>query len=156
MLTDRTAINQLSYKVIGCAITVHRELGPGLLERPYVLALAEELKLAGLAYRLGVPVPVVYRGKRLGRGYEVDCLVEGAIVLEVKSVRIVTEVHRKQLMAYLKLTKLPLGLLINFNVNLLRDGITRMINLPKPAREAQALVSDSNSEPARRALRGGG
>ena len=93
MLTDRTAINQLSYKVIGCAMNVHRELGPGLLERPYVLALAEELRLAGLAYRLGVPVPVVYRGKRLGRGYELDCLIEGSIVVEVKSVRTTTEVH---------------------------------------------------------------
>ena len=69
MLTDRTAINHLSYRVIGCAITVHRELGPGLLEKPYVLALAEELKLAGIACRLDVPVPVRYRGKLLGCGY---------------------------------------------------------------------------------------
>ena len=137
MLTDRPAINQLSYKVIGCAIAVHRELGPGLLERPYVLALAEELRLANLAYRLDVPVPVVYRGKRLGCGYKLDCLIERAIILEAKSIRAVAEIHQKQLLAYLKLMKLPLGLLINFNVAVLRLGITRVINLPRVEVEGQ-------------------
>lgn len=130
MLTDRTAINQLSYRVIGCAITVHRELGPGLLERPYVLAIAEELKLEGIHCRLGVPVPVSYRGRLLGCGDMMDAVVEGTIVLEAKSVKAVADIHGKQLLSYLKLTKLPLGLLINFNVAMLRDGLTRVINMP--------------------------
>ena len=84
--------------------------------------MAEELKQDGLAYRMDVPVPVFYRGKALGSGYRMDLLVEGTIVLEMKSVKAVIDIHRKQLISYLKLTKLPLGLLINFNVSLLRDG----------------------------------
>lgn len=144
MLTDRNSINRLSYRVLGCAIEVHRTLGPGLLEKPYVLALAEELSIDNITCRLDVPVPVSYRGKLLGCGYRIDVLVEETMILEVKSVKSVADVHRKQLLSYLKLTKLPLGLLVNFNVNLLRDGITRIINLP-------AVASEDKSQPARRA-----
>ena len=151
MLTDRTSLNKLSFKVLGCAIEVHRALGPGLLERPYVLAMAEEFKVQGIEYGLDVAVPVIYRGKALGCGYRVDVLVEESIVVEVKSVKEVAEIHRKQLLSYLKLTKLPLGLLINFNVGLLRDGVTRMINLPSVGRE----LAGEEASPARRASRGG-
>lgn len=132
MLTDRTSINKLSYQVIGCAIEVHRVLGPGLLEVPYVLALAEQLKVEGIDYELDVAVPVSYHGKPLGCGYRMDIVVASTIVLEIKSVRALIDVHHKQLLCYLKLTKLPLGLLINFNVSLLREGISRIINLPRP------------------------
>ncbi len=109
--------------------------------------MAEEFKVQGIRFRLDVAVPVVYRGKTLGCGYRMDVLVEETIIVEAKSVKEVGEIHRKQLLSYLKLTKLPLGLLINFNVGLLRDGVTRLINLPAVAREG--------TPPARRALRGG-
>ena len=155
MVTDRAAINALSYRVIGCAIAVHQELGPGLLERAYVLAMAEELKLEGIARRLDVPVPVFYRGKSLGCGYRMDMLVADAIVLELKSVNGIADIHQKQLMSYLKIAKLPLGLLINFNVSLLRDGITRVINLSRNATNQSPKDADLTDQPARRALRGG-
>ena len=157
MVTDRAAINALSYRVIGCAIAVHRELGPGLLERTYVLAMAEELNLEGIVRRLDVPAPVLYRGKSLGCGYRMDILVADTIVLELKSVNGTADIHHKQLMSYLKIAKLPLGLLINFNVSLLRDGITRIINLPRNnADQSQSnQVVDVLEQPARRAPRGG-
>ena len=144
MVTDRAAINALSYRVIGCAIAVHRELGPGLLERAYVLAMAEELNLEDIARRLDVPVPVFYRGKPLGCGYRMDVLVADTIVLEVKSVNGLADIHHKQLMSYLRIAKLPLGLLINFNVSLLRDGITRIINLPRDNSTDQGRGKDQS------------
>ena len=109
MVTDRAAINALSYRVIGCAIAVHRELGPGLLERAYVLAMAEELNFEGVVRRLDVPVPVLYRGKSLGCGYRMDILVAGTIALDLKSVNAIADIHHKQLMSYLKIAKAAAG-----------------------------------------------
>jgi GxxExxY protein len=128
MLTDRTAIDFLSYRTIGCALRVHRTLGPGVLEMPNILALAEELSAEAINYRLDVPMAVVYKGKSLGCGYRLDILVEDTIIVEVKSVKQVTDVHKKQLLSYLRLSGRPLGLLINFNVVLLQQGITRLAN----------------------------
>jgi GxxExxY protein len=128
MLTDRTAIDFLSFRTIGCALRVHRALGPGILEMPNILALGEELSAEAINYRRDVPVPVVYKGKSLGCGYRLDILVEDTIIVEVKSIRQVADVHKKQLLSYLRLTGRPLGLLINFNVPLLQQGITRLVN----------------------------
>ena len=128
VLTDPAAIDFLSYRTIGCALRVHKALGPGIVEHPNLLALAEELSAEAIRYRLDVPVSVVYRGKPLGYGYRLDLLVEDTLIVEVKSVKEVVDIHKKQLLSYLRLTRRPLGLLINFNVRLLQEGITRVIN----------------------------
>lgn len=119
--------NDLSYQAIGAAIDVHRALGPGLFERIYERALAIELKARGLEVLEQIELPVTYNGEDLGMGYRLDLLVEKKLVIEVKSVRAFDEVHMSQVMTYLKLTGLSLGLLMNFNVPLMRDGIQRVV-----------------------------
>ncbi|VGO12142.1 hypothetical protein PDESU_00693 [Pontiella desulfatans] len=122
-------LNELSEKVIGAAIRVHRELGPGLLESVYQSCLALELKLMGIKVEVEVPVQVEYRGQTVNdMGYRLDLLVEECLIVELKSVEAVKPVHKKQLLTYLKLTDCRLGLLINFNEVLLKDGITRIAN----------------------------
>lgn len=121
-----TELNKLSEKVIGCAIEVHRHLGPGLLESAYHKCLCKELELAGLQYASEVDIPISYKGLQLDCGYRADIIVEEAIILELKSVSRFEDVHMAQALSYLKLTNLPLGLLINFNVQLLKDGIKRI------------------------------
>ncbi len=122
-------INSLSSEIISAAIAVHRELGPGLLESVYQDCLAMELRFQGLVVQTEVPIPVVYRGEEINnQGFRIDLLVEGLIVVELKSVEKVKSVHFKQLLTYLKLSKKTLGLLINFNENLLKDGISRVVN----------------------------
>ena len=122
-------LNKLSSEVIGAAIEVHRELGPGLLESVYQLALYKELSERGLVVQAEVPVEVIYKGQVLSEnGYRLDLLVNTSIVVELKSVREVLDLHKKQLLTYLKLTGCKLGLLINFNESLLKKGITRIIN----------------------------
>ena len=124
-------INQLSSRIIRAAINVHKELGPGLLESVYQSCLAIELGEMGLAVKTEVPIPIIFRGQKItDQGFQLDLLVEDSIVVELKSVDQVKEVHKKQLLTYLKLTLKPLGLLINFNEVLLKDGITRIINKP--------------------------
>lgn len=119
----------LSNQIIGCAIEVHRELGPGLLESTYEQCLAHELKCSGLAFQLQMPLPVIYKGTKVDCGYRVDVLVEERIVLELKSVESLTDVHLAQLLTYLKLSNLPIGLLLNFNVKRLNQGgIRRLVN----------------------------
>ena len=115
----------LTAKVIGCAIEVHRTLGPGLLESTYLQCLARELHLQGLAFQLQVPVPVEYKDVRLDCGYRVDVLVEGQLIVELKAVEELKGVHKAQLLTYLKLAKIRTGLLINFNVPVLKNGISR-------------------------------
>ncbi len=121
-------LSYLSWRIIGCAIAVHKELGPGLLEAPYRLALAAELTRAGLAYEKEKPLAVTYGEDRLGCGYRLDLVVEQTVVLEIKSVAAVLPVHRKQLLTYLRLSGCPLGLLLNFNVERMKDGISRVVN----------------------------
>ncbi len=124
-------INQLSSKIIRAAINVHRELGPGLLESVYQSCLAIEIGEMGLAVKAEVPIPIIFRGRKItDQGFQIDLLVEDLIVVELKSVDQVKAVHKKQLLTYLRLTRKPLGLLINFNEVLLKDGITRIINKP--------------------------
>jgi len=122
-------LNLLSSKIIEAAINVHSELGPGLLESVYSSCMLIELKDMGMDVKAEVPIPVIYRGQKVSEeGFRVDLLVEDKIVVELKSVENLQPVHKKQLLTYLKLAKKPLGLLINFNERLLKDGITRIIN----------------------------
>lgn len=120
-------INQLSYNIIGAAIEVHRVLGPGLLESAYEECLCHELDLRGLPYERQRPLPVVYKDVHLDAGYRLDVLVENRIVLELKAVEALLPIHEAQLLTYLKLGGWQLGLLINFNVEVLKDGIRRRV-----------------------------
>ena len=122
------SVNTLTWKIIECAIAVHRALGPGLLESAYLVCLIAELRHARLRVDVGVKVPIVYRGLELNCGYKLDLLVEGTVVLELKTVDTVLPVHEAQLVTYLKLTQKPIGLLLNFNVVMLKNGIVRKIN----------------------------
>ncbi|MEI6645148.1 MAG: GxxExxY protein [bacterium] len=119
--------DDLSKRVIGCAIEVHRELGPGLLESTYEQCLAYELSHAGIAFRLQPELPVWYKGLRLDCGYRIDVLVENLLILELKSVESILPVHAAQLLTYMKLADIKIGLLINFNVQLLKSGIKRFV-----------------------------
>ena len=125
-------INAISSKIIKAAIRVHRELGPGLLESVYLVCLLIELKIIGLKVQSEVTLPVVYRKQEVeGQLFRLDLLVENKIIVELKSVAKIDPVHKKQLLTYLRLAEKPLGLLINFNELLLKDGITRIINTSK-------------------------
>jgi GxxExxY protein len=117
----------LSKAVIGCALEVHRELGPGLLESAYEQCLAHELRLQGLPFELQKMMPVEYKGVLIDCGYRLDVVVEGKIILELKAVAAIEPIHEAQILTYLKLAKVKTGLLINFNVPLLKDGIQRFV-----------------------------
>lgn len=124
----KAAALALSHTVIGAAIEVHRLTGPGLLESVYEMALCRELWLRGIEVERQVNVPVYYKGSQLRCTVQLDLLVERTIIIEVKSVEKVIPVHRAQLLTYLRLRRLWLGLLINFNVQVLRDGVRRILN----------------------------
>ena len=119
--------DSLSNRVIGCAIEVHRELGPGLLESAYEQCLAHELKLGGIQFDRQKNLPVEYKGQKIDCGYRIDLLVEGQLILELKCVDALTSVHQAQLMTYMKLAKIKPGFLINFNVSLLKNGLKRFV-----------------------------
>jgi GxxExxY protein len=121
-------INDISYLIIQAAIQVHRKLGPGLLESIYGACLKRELRKRNLAYVAELVIAICYDGELLDESYKLDLLVEDRIVVEVKAVETVLPVHGAQLLSYLRLTSKPLGLLINFNVPLLIDGVTRRVN----------------------------
>ena len=122
-------LNNLTSQVIKAAIQIHKELGPGLLESVYQSCMVIELKHMGLDVEGEKPCPVIYRGQEIvDQGFRLDLLVEDTVVVELKSVEKVKNVHKKQLLTYLRLAKKPLGLLINFNETLLKDGITRIAN----------------------------
>ena len=118
-------INQITEKIIGCAIEVHKTLGPGLLESAYEECLFFELKQSGLIVERQVPVPVIYKEIKLDCGYRIDILVENKIVVELKTVDTFAPVHEAQILTYMKFADKNLGLLINFNVTLLKNGIKR-------------------------------
>lgn len=118
---------ELSKTVIGCAIEVHRGLGPGLLESAYEQCLAHELRLKGVAFELQKVMPVEYKGVQIDCGYRLDLLVDGKLIIELKAVAAVEPIHEAQILTYLKLAKVKTGLLINFNVPQLRDGIKRFV-----------------------------
>jgi len=119
--------DELSHAVLGCALEVHRTLGPGLLESAYEQCLARELALADLPFRLQVPVPVDYKGVRLDCGYRVDVMVDERLIVELKCVERLLPLHEAQLLTYLKLAQIRVGLLINFNTRVLKDGIRRFV-----------------------------
>jgi len=118
-------LNKITEGIIGAAIEVHRALGPGLLESTYHACLAYELKQRGLEVETEKELPVVYKGVKLDCGYRVDLLVEHTVMVELKAVQELNAVHEAQILSYLKLSRCPVGLLINFNVRQLTEGIKR-------------------------------
>ena len=120
--------NNISSKIIGACIEVHKQLGPGLLESSYEHCLAYELKLLGLDVKQQVALPIVYKEVKLDAGYRIDLIVENKIIVEIKSVEDLAPIHTAQILTYLKLKDLKLGLLINFNSVKVVDGIKRVIN----------------------------
>lgn len=117
----------LTGKIVDCAVKVHKQLGPGLLESAYEECLYQELMECGISTIKQVPMPLIYNGRKLELGYRLDLLVEDKVVIEVKSVDCLNPVHTAQLMTYLKLSGCKIGLLINFNVVFLKEGIRRII-----------------------------
>ncbi|MFH7016546.1 GxxExxY protein [Flavobacterium sp. FlaQc-47] len=120
--------NELSRIVFDCALKVHQNLGPGLLESAYEECLFYELKKSGLAIEKQKPLPLIYEEIKLEIGYRLDIIIENKLILEIKSVDALNEIHFAQLLTYLKLTNCKLGLLINFNVVLIKNGIRRVVN----------------------------
>ncbi len=123
-------INDLSYKIRGAIYTVHNELGPGLFESVYEAALMYEFKTLGIYAQNQVALPVIYKGENLDLGFRLDILVDNQIIVEIKSVEVLHDVHKKQLLTYLKLSNKKLGILVNFNASTLVDKINliRIIN----------------------------
>lgn len=119
--------DELSNKVIGCALEVHRTLGPGLLESAYEQCLGFELGRASIAYELQKPLPLQYKTVRLDCGYRIDCLVADSLVVEIKAVEALLPIHEAQLLTYMRLSGIHTGLLINFNVTLLKHGIKHFV-----------------------------
>ena len=120
--------NEISKKIIGAVIEVHKQLGPGLLESSYEICLAYELKQLGLSIQTQVALPVVYKEVKLEAGYRIDILVENKVIIEIKAVEALADIHTAQLLTYLKLKDLKLGLLINFNSVRVIDGVKRIVN----------------------------
>ena len=120
--------NDVGTIIVDCALELHRNLGPGLLETVYEVTLARALERRGLAVQRQVAVPIEYQGETFSEGFRADLIVEGLVIVELKSIERVTPAHKKQLLTYLRLTGLKLGYLLNFGEALMRDGITRTIN----------------------------
>ncbi len=120
--------NEISYKIIGAAIELHKTIGPGLLESAYESALAFDLRELGLEVKQQVPMPFIYKGVKQDIGYRVDLIVENKVIIEIKSIEALAPVHYAQTLTYLKLSNLKLALLINFNSKLLKDNIHRIVN----------------------------
>ena len=121
-------LNELTSKIIGASIEVHKNLGPGLLEKKYEECLCIELERVGLRYEKQIILPIEYKGRVIEGAYRIDVLVEDKIILELKAIEKIEKIHKAQLLTYLKLSNKELGLLINFNVELLKSGISRVIN----------------------------
>ena len=125
----QSKLNGLTDQIIGAALRVHRELGPGLLESAYEACVSFELADQGLSFERQKGLPIVYRGRKLDCGYRIDLLVEGLVVVEIKAVERVERVHRAQVLSYLRLTGCKVGLLINLNVKLVvKEGLARIVN----------------------------
>ena len=125
---EARSFDDLTDKVIGACIEIHQAIGPGLLESAYEECLCHELSLAGLKFERQKALPVHYKDVQLDCGYRLDLVVEGRLVIELKTVEHLMPIHEAQLLTYLKLSGLPLGLLVNFNVPRLKDGLKRMVN----------------------------
>ena len=120
--------NRISGQIVAAAVEVHKYLGPGLLESAYELALCRELSLRGLKWRRQVELPVEYKGVKIDCAYRIDLLVEDTVVVEIKAVEDILPIHQAQLLTYLRLSGKKLGLILNFHVALMKDGIVRMVN----------------------------
>jgi GxxExxY protein len=130
-------VTPLTSSIIAAAVEVHRHLGPGLLESVYLACLCRELQGKRVAFERLKPLPVVYKGSRVGVNLQLDLVIEGKVIVEVKSIEGLAAIHRAKLLTYLKLTGCPAGLLINFNVPLLKNGVQRVLNThetPRPPR----------------------
>ena len=135
--------NQITEQVIGAAIEVHRELGPGLLESAYEECLCYELSLRGLQFQRQVELPVRYKAVKLDCGYRMDLVVESLVIVELKTVEKLLPIHEAQLLTYLKLSHHAVGLLVNFNVPLLRDGLKRIVHNFKDSSASPRLGGES-------------
>ncbi|HTM86681.1 MAG TPA: GxxExxY protein [Terriglobales bacterium] len=136
-MDEKEHLDQITRRIIGAAIEVHRALGPGLLESAYEACLAFELVEAGFNVERQKPLPVIYKKVQLDCGYRLDLLVEGRVVVEIKAVDEIAPIHRAQLLSYLRLLNKRVGLLINFHVRVLKDGVTRVVNdFPDQAKSA--------------------
>jgi len=135
--------DEITNAIIGAAIDVHRELGPGLLESAYEQCLCHELSLRSLIFARQVPLSVEYKGVRLDCGYKIDVVVEGLIVVELKTVDKLLPIHEAQLLTYLKLSNLQVGLLLNFNVPVLKNGLKRIVRNFEPS-SAPSRLGGSN------------
>ncbi len=120
--------NDIGPHVVDCAVSLHRETGPGLFETVYEVVLAHDLQTRGLRVERQVPIPIALRGVKFDEGFRADMIVEGKVLLELKSVESLTKAHKKQVLTYLRLTGLKLGYLLNFGEGLMKDGITRIVN----------------------------
>ncbi len=120
-------LNELTDAIIGAAMEVHRTLGPGLLESTYEMCLSRELAIRGISFERQVPIPVEYKGVKLDCGYRADIVVDGAILVEIKAIDALLAIHDAQLLSYLKLGGWKIGLFINFNVDLLKNGLRRRV-----------------------------
>lgn len=157
----RGDLSGLTRSIIGAAIEVHRHLGPGLLESAYEECLCYELSQAGLSFRRQVAIPVIYKGLKLTCNYRLDLVVEDPVIVEIKTVDNLLPIHSAQLLTYLKATNKPLGLLINFNVPILKDGVRRLVNhYVEPGADASVSASsafesgeDAQSRPPTPSLR---
>ena len=124
----REELNKLSYIILGAAIAVHREMGPGLLESVYQHCMTKELRAKNISISQGVAVPLCYKGEQLDKDYVIDLLVENEIIVELKAVEGILPVHEAQIISYLKLANKKLGFLINFNVPIIKTGFKRFVN----------------------------
>ena len=120
--------NEISTIIVGCCLKIHRSLGPGLFEKVYENILDYELTSAGLCVEKQKPIPLIWNEIKMDQGFRADLIVEGKVLVEVKSLEHLSRVHQKQVITYLRLTDLKLGLLINFNVDLIKNGIQRIVN----------------------------
>jgi GxxExxY protein len=120
--------NEIAAVIVDAALAVHRQLGPGLFESAYEICLVHELRMRGLGVEAQKELPVSYKDVRLDAGYRIDLMVEGLVIVELKSVKEISDLHMAQIMTYLKLSNTKLGLLINFNVKFIKDGIKRVAN----------------------------
>jgi GxxExxY protein len=125
---ERQKADELSREIIGAAIEVHKHLGPGLFESAYEECLCCELGLRGIKFKRQVPLPLNYKGMNLECGYRLDLLVEDLVVVELKALEAIEPIHEAQLLTYLKLRNTWLGMIINFNVKMLKDGVRRLVN----------------------------
>jgi len=128
LLTEAETLNRLTEQIVHAAIEVHKTLGPGLLESTYRICTAHELGLSGLHVSQEVPLPVIYKNVRLDAGYRLDMVVNDLVVVEFKSVADLLPIHEAQVISYLRLAGFKVGLLINFNVKILKNGIRRIVN----------------------------